>query len=58
MVSLRLGVPSPYTEEEAILINKINKRLKEPNKVDPKDRFTPGGIYKEAEEKILDPSLL
>jgi len=58
MVSLRLGVPSPYTEEEAHLILKAIKKSKEPKPKEPKERFTSGGIYREAEEETLDPSLL
>lgn len=58
MVSMRLGVPSPYNDEEATMINKMNKRHKEPNKIEPKERFTPGQVYKESEEQILDPKLM
>ena len=42
MVSMRLGCPSPYNDDEASMINKMNKRHKEPNKIEPKERFTPG----------------
>lgn len=55
---MRLGVPSPYSVEEAEMIYKINKKIKEPKKVEHKDKFKAGGVYKEADEESLDPSLL